>query len=297
VTPTSISHRFPMRRILAIVGTTLGLARFGFAMDLSEVRERVRVLQARMFKMSVGECLPREWQDCVGPETRELRALIREYSLWKLNQSQGGVEALTKDLRSVNDVGYFEELAKLGTPAKAREGFSSVFRKSGLGGELIVTVNPFVTGMLATPQRDVVIQGFRKMGKDYVFAAEAGESAFGVMGFTDLEVLQSPIDQMWLLVSGQIGGFMGDLVRARIYTFDGLQFRALWAPEDREGMQIHVEGNRLKVLYLGPRMDNPRGFTINHLMEEELSLSPTAVVRILLVDHGEGVVPLRKQNR
>jgi len=231
----------------------------------------------------------------VRPETTELRALIRDYSLWKLNQSGGDAAGLAKDLRTVNDAYFFKRMAELDqTSGAPQQGDSYVFRKSSPAGDVIVTVNGYVTGELATPNRDIVIQGFRKEGGGYVYAGETGESLFSIMIYHNLDVLPSPIyNEMWLLVSGQVGGFMGDLEKARIFSFDGYRFEELWKPEDRLGMEIDVKGDRLDVVY-DHKVDQPHGFPVHHVMEEKLWLSPNGVTRTEIIDNGPGSLPLRK---
>ncbi len=168
-----------------------------------------------------------------------------------------------------------------------------VLRQPVVGGELIVINNLFETYQLAMPASLALIQGFRKIGSsEYAFGGDTGDAMFGVM-WPGIGKLQSPVEgQLWFIAQGQVGGFMGDLDRARIYSFDGFEFKEEWKPEDREDMQITIDDGRIHLTYIGPKIERAKGFPSQHWMEERLAISPGGVFRTLLVDHGEGSPPI-----
>ncbi len=70
-------------------------------MDLNRVRERARQIQSRMFRRP--DCAA-PWFQCISPEIKSFRALLRDYSVWKLNSTGGNTVELLKDLSTVDDV-------------------------------------------------------------------------------------------------------------------------------------------------------------------------------------------------
>ncbi len=161
-----------------------------------------------------------------------------------------------------------------------------VLRKAVTGGELIVVANMFETGGLAMPQSIDLIQGFRKIGSsEYVFDGDTGDAMFGTM-WPGIGKLQSPVEgELWFSSVAQVAFFMGDLDRARIYSFDGFEFKEEWKPEDREDMQITIDDDRIHLTYIGPKIERAKGFPSQHWMEERLAISPSGVYRTLLVSN------------
>jgi hypothetical protein len=117
-----------------------------------------------------------------------------------------------------------------------------------------------------------------------------GESLYGIMNYNSIQLLDSPIsNEVWLLVAGQVAGFMGNLERARVFAFDGYSSREVWAPEDRQNMRITVKGDRLSAAFLGPKVDRFGGDRQDGMVEE-LQLTPAGVITTSLADLGEGAV-------
>lgn len=274
----------------------LAVARTGTAQEhqdkLQQATERARRLQAQILdKTCIRENFPVAGQvtstypDCIASEIIGLRGLLRDYSLWKLNQPTVDIKQLVDDLRSINDI-YVRETVWSKLPS-SRKGIAFDFEQTTTTGELLILVSYFSSGAMATPSGIIIIQGFRKEGTDYRFAGETGESVSGVMNLHPLEILPSQISsEMWLLVGGQVGGFMGDLERARIYSFDGYKFRELWKPEDRQDMEITVNGTEIRATYLGPKVYRFGGDLQDH-MEERLQLTAGGVLQTRLINHGE----------
>jgi hypothetical protein len=246
---------------------------------LEQTRQRVREVQPQI--LGRGCFLPQTQFGCMQTEIDALRAAMRDYTLWKLNQPGEDTKQLAEDLRAINDA-YARE-----TVLKGSDGTAYAFEQKTTAGDFSITVTYFSSGAIAFPARIVIIQGFRKEGGRWVFAAETGESVSGIMYYRPLQLLQSPVSsEMWLLIGGQVAGFMGDLERARVYAFNGYEFRELWKPEDREDMEITVKSNEIHATYLGPRIKRFPGYYQNH-MEETLQLTPSGVLQTNLINHGE----------
>jgi hypothetical protein len=233
--------------------------------------------------------------DCIRSEKDELRALLKDYTLWKLNQSGGNIDELLADFRKIDDAFLYQEKI-WEEPTVWSGGPPFVFRQEVAGTELIIAVNYFASGALAFPSGVVIIQGFRNQGGQYIFGGEEGQAMCGVLDLRNTQILRSPRPlEVWLLVFGQVGGgFMGDLDRARIYSFDGYRFKEVWAPEDRQNMMITVSGDTIHNTFLGRKQ--PRfGGDLQEGMEERLQLTAAGVIRTSLVNHGENWEPPAKK--
>jgi hypothetical protein len=253
----------------------------GAQITLEQVRDRVKNLQSRM----VGRRCEPAGTNCFLSESAAIGALLRDYTVWKLNESGGNTIELVSDLRTVEDAFAFEVAGRKPESWEDRAPFA--FRDTLPAGELVVTLNHFASGGLAIPEGIVVIQGFRKEGGQYVFGAGTGDSLFGVMDEKPIEMLKSPVpNEMWLLVSGQVAGFMGYLGRARIYSFDGYGFKELWKPDDRERVKITVKDREVRSTFLGPRMYRFGG-DIRNCMDETVKLAPTGIVQAKVINNGE----------
>jgi len=256
--------------------------------DLTVLRQRAKDIQSTMFGR---ECTP----ECIHPQIGELKKLVRDYSLQKLNQSNGDTEALMRDLLTIDNAWLLDWTNKRPTRENGVPPFT--FRRKNPGGELIVTVNSFATGATALPQDAVIIQGFRTENGQYFFADETGDSLFGISWvYHPAEMLQSPVpDEVWFIIGGQVSGVMGHLDRVRVFSFDGHRFQERWAPEDREAMEITVSNDEIRATYLGPKVEPPggRGFPHQDHMEEKLHLSVTGVEQISLWNHHD-TVPQRR---
>ena len=259
-------------------------------MDLNQVRERARQIQSRMFG-------PRRcqtpWWECIAPEVQSLRALLRDYTVWRLNRSGGDTDELVNDLSTVDDVFGVEIRRKELGPKNLKGLPPQVLRQAVTGGELIVIKHLFETEQLAMPASLALIQGFRRLGSnEYVFADDTGDAMSGVM-WPGIGKIESPVrGELWFIAGGQVGGFMGDLDREGIYSFDGFHFKQQWKPEDREDMQVTIDDDRIHLTYLGPKIERAIGFPSQHWMEERLEISSSGVFRTLLIDHGEGSPPI-----
>ena len=63
--------------------------------------------------------------------------------------------------------------------------------------------------------------------------------------------IQSPIPgQLYYLVYGPKYGFNGTLVRIRVFAFDGLRWRVLWAPGDTLNAEVEAIGDKILVTHL-----------------------------------------------
>ena len=152
-------------------------------------------------------------------------------------------------------------------------------------------MDEFSTGAYALPSGVVIIQAFRKEAGEYVLADQVGDSLFGLLYYRKFDVLGSPqTNQLWLLVQGQVAGYMGDLERARIYSFDGYKFREEWKPEDRVSMHITTYGNQINARYLSEKIDLPVGQTQN-CIEEKLQLGAGGLLSLGSVTHNDCADP------
>jgi len=267
---------------------------------LSALRERAKEVQSRTFGRAE-ECRSRPGLDCIAGEAGELRELLRDYSVWKLNEAGGDIDALRADFGTVDD-GWVQERFSLMDRAegngRSKRGLGvppHVFKELSSGREMIVVVHRFGSTALAFPSGIVIVQGFRKESGRYVFAAETGDSLFGIMDVDPVVKLESPVPgEMWLLISGQVAGFMGHLGRARIYGFDGDDFREIWKPEDRETLRLTVKGDEVRSTFLAPRIYR-FGRDMQNCMDETVRLLPTGVVLARQANNGECGDPGRQR--
>lgn len=274
------------------VGLAMGQGGDPTNVRLTRLRERAKEVQSRTFGRAE-ECASKPYLECIGAEVGELRELVREYSVWKLNESRGDIDALRADFGTVDD-GWVLERFRLMDGASEQMKHSKdlgipphVFRKKDDGPELIVVVHNFGSAALAFPSGIEIIQGFRKEGGQYVFASETGDSIYGIMNEDTVQALPSPVgNEMWLLISGQMGGFMGHLERTRIYSFDGYGFQERWKPEDREIPRITVTGGEIRTVWLGPKFHRSGG-DLRECMDETVKLFPTGAVQVKLANSGE----------
>jgi hypothetical protein len=245
----------------------------GAESNLAQLRERAKQLQSRMLGRP---CTSDPWIDCMRDEIAELRVLLRDYTVAKLNQSAGDTGALIEDLRTVDDVYAF---GLTGKPNNWDGRPPFVFSQDLPGGELLITVNHFAAGALYAPPGLVIIQGFRKVGDTYFFGGENGDSISGIMNYRTIEALRPARSrEIWLLVCGQVAGLQGQYIRARIFGFDGHEVKELWAPEDREAMKISVLGDEIEARFLGPKTYRFAGDR-QDVMQEKLRLTVGGVVR------------------
>jgi hypothetical protein len=281
----------PAARCTLVVLFALGVYAQNSTDELRGAQAAARAVQARI--LSRGFCpakspLPTPspgdylnfFRDCIGSEVKQLRQIVRDYTLWKLNQSGGDPKQLAGDLQAIADI-YARETIWRGRPTSDR-GQASILRQETPSGELLVTIVVFSAGAMATPSGIMIVQGYRREGSRYVFAAETGDSVSGIMGNEARQALKAPVaSEMWVLIGGRVGGFMGALYRYRIYGFDGRGFRELLEPEDREDMEITVTGDEIHTHFLpaGNRFGPPR-----HEMDETLKVTPNGVLRTSLVD-------------
>lgn len=159
--------------------------------------------------------------------------------------------------------------------------------RSAAGQDLVVVVHHFGSRALAFPSGIVIVQGFRKELGTYVFAAETGDSIYGILREDQAALLDAPVPgEMWLLLAGNVAGFMGHLGRARIYAFDGYAFRETWTPEDRELLTLTVTGSEIRSTFLAPGSYRPGG-DIRNCMDETVKLLPIGGVLSKQINHGE----------
>jgi hypothetical protein len=276
--------------LTAIFGALLCAAAIhGQDATLQQTQRKARDLQSRIVGRT---CDPNPWPDCIRAEIAALRSVVRDYTLTQLNQTDGDVPSLLKSLRQIDDI-YAIEVA--GSPSSWDGRPPFVYTRDTPCTRLVVTVNHFASGGLALPPGVVIIQGFRKEGAAYVFAGETDDSLSGIMNYSHAEEVHAPVQtEMWLLLVGQVAGYMGHLDRARSYAFDGFRFRDLWHPEDREQMSVTVQDGVLTAEYLGPKTERPTGFPEQDVMEETLVLTPAGINRANLLNHGANAVFPRK---
>lgn len=251
---------------------------------LDALRETAKQLQSQMFGHP--ECVG-EYRACISPQIKVLREALREYSVWKLNETGGRVDQLADDLGTVNNAWLTEKVVQsLGAePSSPSERRPLVYRQKVPSGELIVIISDFRTMQVAAPAGEIIVQGFREEAGQYVFVRETGDSAFGIMDERKFQLLRSPLpNQIWVLITGQMGGFMGDLERVRIYSFDGVDFQERWAPEDSLNTELTVNGDEISSRYLEFKRRYLRGE--EECIEEHVKLLQTGVTRTNLTRHG-----------
>jgi hypothetical protein len=86
------------------------------------------------------------------------------------------------------------------------------------------------------------IRGYRIRSGRFELADTTGAD-FERYGMFERE-LRSPVDgEFWMLVWGQEHTFNGRLIRFRVYSFDGLRFKTIWAPEDIVSADVHLSND------------------------------------------------------
>ncbi len=116
-------------------------------LSLAEVKARSRELQSHILGKTDCPFDVSLFRACISPYVHQLSALIRDYTVWELNDTGGDTNQLVKDLRGVEDI-YQRDLWKKLNPAVSAPDspFVYTFRRPSPAGELIVTVNHFSTG-------------------------------------------------------------------------------------------------------------------------------------------------------
>jgi hypothetical protein len=253
--------------------------------SLQQAIQRSKDIQSRIIGRA---CAGASLIECMQPEVDQLRDVLKQYTLSRLNQTRGDVNSLRGDLRQLDDA-YVFELAGKSRPARPDKP-PFVFRETRASREMIITVNHFSCGALAIPPGLVIVQGYRREGNEYVFADETGDSISGILDYNEARLLASPNPgEVWLLLVGQVAGFMGHLDRARIYSFDGYVFRERWSPEDREQMSLTAQGGQIRSNYLGTKVFPPGGigFPRQDNLEETVDLTANGATQRSVVNHGD----------
>lgn len=259
--------------VFAIVLDLLGGSVAGVAQEpaqhpfdsLSVTTARVRELQ-RELRHEHGSCID---SSCIETRMTAVRTVLQEYTVEMLNNFGGDTSRLLSDLRAITAP---PEPGTAEPPSSTR-----VFRQQSSNGVRIVTINVVGYGPLATLAGAVIIQGFRKQGDRYVFAAEIGEDLSGPYQL-DAEVLQQSArpQEIWILAHGRIVGSSRNLIRAAIYSFDGYRFQEMWHPSLKEDLRLRPRQNEVDVYYVERQ---PRtGFDEVVWVHETLSLTASGVV-------------------
>ncbi len=208
-----------------------------------------------------------------------------------LNKTNGDLKSLILDLRQIDYAGFIAALSKMGVSKRGDTDDTDADPPFAISqklptGEVVITLNQFEVAGLAIPGGLVIIQAFRKENGSYVLADQTGDDLF-LVDARKLEPLNSgPANELWLLVQGQVKGYMGDLERARIYSFDGSHFTEEWKPEDRIDLATKISGTQIDARYLSEKIYRFGG-DIQNCMEEKLQLSAGGLMNLGILNHGE----------
>src|SRR4051812_24915573 len=116
-------------------------------------------------------------------------------------------------------------------------------------GYALVTAFTVVRG----PHNDIpFIRGYQWDDHQFRLAAAAGEDLSDYNMFT--RELPSPVSgEYWLLAWGLRHTFNGQLVRFRVYSFDGKAFRTLWSPDDMLSARVQHTADGFVITHEEPR--------------------------------------------
>lgn len=136
---------------------------------------------------------------------------------------------------------------------------SMVAHRVGIGGFTGVVVGyPLYYGSGVFPTTRVVIDGYRNTGGGYELAAETG-IALENCGLVLTQLPSPRPNEAWFLAHGHLYGNQVYHEVARIYAFDGYQFKELWAPpEPLDHPDFKVLKGAVVVTYGGPELSNPK---------------------------------------
>jgi len=91
-----------------------------------------------------------------------------------------------------------------------------------------------------------ILQGYRKIGLSYELVVE--EEALVDCGLVMAQINSPRQNEIWLLAHGQVSWYMGDMERIQLYTFDGYEFKMLWAaPVSRINPEYKFTGDSITV--------------------------------------------------
>jgi hypothetical protein len=157
-------------------------------------------------------------KEYVESRVAQIRAIVREQMLDTLRRT----DTLEKVRGSVMAVlGYSEQLDD--------RAHSSAYVADLKGQRAVVVGYNVLYGGSAIPNSKVVIEAYRQVGAIYEFVAQTGETLENCD--LSLDQLDSPRGtEAWFLARGRLFGPMDYQEIVRIYSFDGYQFRELWAP-------------------------------------------------------------------
>jgi hypothetical protein len=130
-----------------------------------------------------------------------------------------------------------------------------VYRNEVAGVKTVVVGYAVYFGSVAISSVRVAIDGYRNAGSVYELAAETGQALENCA--LQMAQLQSPRPgETWFLAHGQVqygGATYKEMIR--IYSFDGYQFKEIWAPEAaREHPRLEISKDSVQVTYDGPNL-------------------------------------------
>lgn len=149
---------------------------------------------------------------------------------------------------------------------------SSVLRKRFNGADFVVVGYSIAHGAAATPDSTPVIEAFRRIGNSFQPVAHTGDRL--ERSRTRLNELPSPWpNELWILAHGQQSRTMQYHEKMAIYSFDGSQFKELWAStEGRRDASYLITDDSLFVNY-----DDDSDW--NHVwLTQRLYLTPGGVI-------------------
>jgi hypothetical protein len=168
----------------------------------------------------------------------EIRQIIREQVVETLQTSEDP-EVVRQAVRAI-----------LPTEPWANGGLVFVNSSALQGVKTFVLGYDWEYGGLGIPNKKVMIDGYRKAGLSYELAAETGDALNGCT--LELIQLDSPrLNEMWLLAHAKVRGASAIVEYMRIYSFDGYQFKELWAPpwEPRKEPTFKITKDAVTISY------------------------------------------------
>jgi hypothetical protein len=196
--------------------------------------------------------------------TREQEARVtKEYAAARLSRIRGIAQEQVLDALRLSDRAGDEREALLsvmgnlmgdssargGGTLKPTPGSPFVYSTEIQGIRTLVVGYYVLYGGGALPNAAVVIQGFRKAGLEWEPADATGTDMTNCE--LQLEQLNSPrSNEAWFFAHGFHFGYMGSEEMVRLYSFDGYQFKELWAPEEpRVSPSYQITKDKIVITY------------------------------------------------
>ena len=185
------------------------------------------------------EDLKRVTKDYASVQLGLMRKVIQEQVLESLNQGQKPEEVRDLVVALFKDSSPWHDSGK-----------PFVYTANFQGLSTVVVGYSWAYGTGGIPQSRVFIDGYRKVGLAYELADEIGQS-MGECCALFMERIASPrMNESWFLARAIAYGSSRPAEMVRLYSFDGYQFKELWAPSNpRTNPHYEIGTDVIGVIY------------------------------------------------